>query len=145
MVGGQVDTVPLIVAGRGTLCRALEWAHTCWQSKRLGWRGAREDSSRLRKPRGPLHHVTCGLRFYGDGVGFQAVSGQAFWLRVRFMHFVPLSNYQLLLLRKSRHSLYLFGSRKNHLTTRAWRCLLFHILCFAPEHVKIKWNSTRHT
>lgn len=33
-------------SGRGTLSRALEWAHTCWQSKRLGWRGAREDSSR---------------------------------------------------------------------------------------------------
>ena len=35
----SLDTVPLIVAGRGTLSRAREWAHTCWQSNRLDWEG----------------------------------------------------------------------------------------------------------
>ena len=57
-------------------------------------KGTQEDSSRVRKPRGLLCHVTCSLRFYGDGVGFQVASGQAFWLRVHFMYFVQLPNYQ---------------------------------------------------
>jgi len=41
-------------------------------------KGRQEDSSRVRKPRGLLCHLACSLRIYGDGVGFQVASGQAF-------------------------------------------------------------------
>ena len=44
----------------------------------------------------------------------------------------------------SRRKLYCWWVILNHLTTCAWRFLLFHILCFAHEHVKMKY-ITRHT
>ena len=45
-------------------------------------RGSWEESRRVRDPRGLLCHVAHSLGFYGDGIGFQVVFGQSFWLRV---------------------------------------------------------------
>ena len=55
----------------------------CWQSKRFywestpGWRVIRWGN-----PGEQLCHMACSLRFYGDGISFQVVCSQSFWLRV---------------------------------------------------------------
>ena len=57
--------------------------HTSRQSKRLyregapGWRAGGWGN-----PGELLCHVARSLGFYGDGMSFQVVSGQSFWLRV---------------------------------------------------------------
>ena len=56
--------------------------YTCWKS-RLYWEempGRRATGKG--NPGGPLCHVGRSLRFYGDGISFQVVSGQSFGLRV---------------------------------------------------------------
>ena len=40
-------------------------------------RGTQVESSRVRKPGGRLCHGAYGLQFYGNGAGFQVVSGQS--------------------------------------------------------------------
>ena len=55
----------------------------CWQSKRFywerapGWRAVGQGN-----PGELLCHVAGSLRFYGDGISFQVVFSQSFWLRV---------------------------------------------------------------
>ena len=57
--------------------------YTCWQSKRLYWDGtSRQKAAGQGNPGGLLCPVAHSLRFYGDGIHFQVVSGQSFWLRV---------------------------------------------------------------
>ena len=57
--------------------------HMCWQSKRFywerapGWRAVGSGS-----PGELLWQVACSLGFYGDGISFQVVFSQSFWLRV---------------------------------------------------------------
>ena len=57
--------------------------HMSWQSKRFYWErvpGLRAVGKR--NPGALLCHVPRSFGFYGDGVSFQVVSGQSFWLRV---------------------------------------------------------------
>ena len=70
---------PLPGSKRGS---CLTLGHTSWQSK-LYWEGAPEQrGGGSGNPGELLCHVACSLGFYGDGVSFQVVSGQSFWLRV---------------------------------------------------------------
>ena len=57
--------------------------HVCWQSKRFYWgRMPRWRTVGLGDPGELLGHVAQSLGFYGDGISFQLVFGQWFWLRV---------------------------------------------------------------
>ena len=57
--------------------------HTCWQSRGLYWEEAPGWSTGgWGNPGGLLCHLSSSIRFHGDGVSFQVVSGQSFWLRV---------------------------------------------------------------
>ena len=57
--------------------------HTCWQNKRLYCEGVPgQRAGGWGNPGGLLCHVACSLRYYGDGISFQVVSGQSFWLSV---------------------------------------------------------------
>ena len=57
--------------------------HACWQNKRLYWEGMPgRRAGGWENPGGPLCHGACSLRHYGDGISFQVVSGQSFWLSV---------------------------------------------------------------
>ena len=40
------------------------------------------ESSRVREPRRTAQFLAQSLGFYGDGISFQVVFGQSFWLRV---------------------------------------------------------------
>ena len=54
--------------------------HTCWQSRRRYWEGApRRRAGGEGNPGARLCHMAHRLRFYGEGVSFQGVSGQSFW------------------------------------------------------------------
>ena len=57
--------------------------HICWQSRGLYWEEAPGWSTGgWGNPGGLLCHLSSSIRFHGDGVSFQVVSGQSFWLRV---------------------------------------------------------------
>ena len=57
--------------------------HTCWQRKRLYWEGVPGwRAGGQGNPGELLCQVALSLRFYGDGISFQVVLSQSFWLRV---------------------------------------------------------------
>ena len=71
----------------GLLSNTWKWIlpskHMCWKSKRLYWEGVPGwKAGGLGNPRGLLCHMAGSLRFYGDKMSFQVVSGQSLWLRV---------------------------------------------------------------
>ena len=83
------------MAGSGTPSRAQNWAlvshsemncprrHICWQSKRYYWeRAPGQRAVGSGNPGELLCHMAHSLGFYGEGISFQVVSSQSFWLRV---------------------------------------------------------------
>ena len=61
----------------------LTLGHTCWQSKRLYWeRAPARRGGASGSPGELLCLVARSPGFYGEGISFQVVSGQSFWLRV---------------------------------------------------------------
>ena len=71
----------------GLLSNTWKWIlpsrHMCWERKRLYWKGVPGwRAGGLGNPRGLLCHMAGSLRFYGDKMSFQVVSGQSLWLRV---------------------------------------------------------------
>ena len=57
--------------------------HICWQSKRFYWeRAPRWRAGGWGNPGELLCSVAHSLGFYGDGISFQVVFNESFWLRV---------------------------------------------------------------
>ena len=57
--------------------------HMCWQGKRFYWeRAPGRRAVGEGNPGEQLCRVACSLGFYGDGISFQVVFSQSFWLRV---------------------------------------------------------------
>ena len=59
-----------------------EETHALTKQEILLGKGTRVESSRVREPRRTALPMACSLRFYGDGISFQVVFSQSFWLRV---------------------------------------------------------------
>ena len=59
-----------------------EETHMLTKQETLLGRHAGQRAGGYRNLGGLLCHVACSLGFYGDGIIFRVVSGQAFWLRV---------------------------------------------------------------
>ena len=61
--------------------------HMCWQSKRFYWeRAPGWRAGGWGYPGELLCHVACSLWFYCDGISFQVVFGQSFWLSPSWWH-----------------------------------------------------------
>ena len=56
--------------------------HVLTKQEILVGKGARVESCRVREPRRTALPLACSLGFYGDGISFQVVFSQSFWLRV---------------------------------------------------------------
>ena len=57
--------------------------HMCWQNKRFYWeRAPWQRAVGSGNPGELLCHMAHSLGFYGEGISFQVVSSQSFWLRV---------------------------------------------------------------